>query len=68
MTDITERKRAEKKLQESEETYRTIFENTGTPAALIEEDTVISYVNGNSNTSLDIPSRKLKEIRNGQNL
>ena len=46
MTDITERKRTEKKLQESEETYRTIFENTGTPAALIEEDTVISYVNG----------------------
>jgi PAS domain S-box-containing protein len=43
--DITERKRAEKVLQESEDRYRTIFENTGTATAQIEENTVISLVN-----------------------
>ena len=32
-------------LKESEELYRTLFENTGTAAALIEENSVISLVN-----------------------
>ncbi len=40
-----ERKRAEQALQESERSYRTTFENTGTAAALVEENTVISLVN-----------------------
>jgi len=44
-TDITERKRAEESLKVNEETYRTIFENTGTANILIEEDTVISLAN-----------------------
>ena len=44
--DITERIRAQEALKESEETYRTIFENTGTAEILIEEDTTISYANG----------------------
>jgi PAS domain S-box-containing protein len=43
--DITERKRAEEMLQESENLYRTIFENTGTATIIIEEDTTISLVN-----------------------
>ena len=43
--DITERKRAEKELQESEARYRTIFENTGTATIQIEENTQISLVN-----------------------
>ncbi|MBN2515452.1 MAG: PAS domain S-box protein, partial [Deltaproteobacteria bacterium] len=37
--DITERKRVEEMLQESENLYRTIFENTGTATIIIEEDT-----------------------------
>ena len=43
--DISERKRAEEALRESEELYRTIFENTGTSMILIEEDTTISMAN-----------------------
>jgi len=43
--DITERKRVEELLQQSENLYRTIFENTGTAAIIIEEDTTVSLVN-----------------------
>jgi len=43
--DITQRKRAEEALRESENKYRTIFETTGTATVIIEEDTTISLVN-----------------------
>jgi two-component system cell cycle sensor histidine kinase/response regulator CckA len=39
------RRQVEEALQESENRYRTIFENTGTVMAIIEEDTTISLVN-----------------------
>ncbi|MFA5222367.1 MAG: PAS domain S-box protein, partial [Methanoregula sp.] len=45
-TDISKRKKTEEALRRSEETYRTVFENTGTAMVLIEEDTVISLANG----------------------
>lgn len=44
-TDITHRKEAEKSLRESEDLYRTIFENTGAATIIIEEDTIISLAN-----------------------
>lgn len=43
--DITERKRAEENLRNSEERYRVTFENTGTATVLIEEDTTIILAN-----------------------
>ncbi|MDH7593172.1 MAG: PAS domain S-box protein, partial [Methanomicrobiales archaeon] len=43
--DITPLKEAELRLRDSEREYRTIFENTGTAMAIIEEDTTISLAN-----------------------
>jgi len=43
--DITDRKKIENALVESEEKYRTVFENTGTATIIVEEDTTISLVN-----------------------
>ncbi len=43
--DITRRKQVEITLRKSEEKYRTIFENTGLPGVVMEEDTTISMVN-----------------------
>jgi diguanylate cyclase (GGDEF)-like protein/PAS domain S-box-containing protein len=44
--DITERKKIEEELRESEVRYRAIFENTGTAMMIIEDDMTISMVNG----------------------
>ena len=43
--DITDRKRAEKALSDSEILYRTIFENTGTAMLIVEGNNTISLVN-----------------------
>jgi two-component system cell cycle sensor histidine kinase/response regulator CckA len=45
INDITEQRRAEGALKESEERYRSVFENTGTATAIIEEDMTISTAN-----------------------
>jgi len=45
VTDITERKQAEDALKESENKFRTIFENNSSAMAIIEKDTTISMVN-----------------------
>lgn len=43
--DITDRKRYEEALRESELKYRTTFERTGTAMMILEEDTIISHIN-----------------------
>ncbi|VVB71640.1 Methanogenesis regulatory histidine kinase FilI [uncultured archaeon] len=45
LRDISERKRAESALKESENKYRAIFENTGTAAIIVEENMIISLAN-----------------------
>ncbi|MFA4877937.1 MAG: PAS domain S-box protein [Methanoregula sp.] len=45
ITDITELKRAQEDLKESENRYRTIFENTGTATVLLDENTIITIAN-----------------------
>jgi len=42
---ILKEQRVEKKLKESEEKYRALFENTGTATMIIEEDETISMIN-----------------------
>jgi diguanylate cyclase (GGDEF)-like protein/PAS domain S-box-containing protein len=43
--DIREMERTRRLLEQSEERYRAIFMNTGTPGVLINEDTTIAVVN-----------------------
>jgi PAS domain S-box-containing protein len=43
--DISKRKEAQEALKSSEETYRTIFETTGTATMMVEGDGIISLVN-----------------------
>jgi diguanylate cyclase (GGDEF)-like protein/PAS domain S-box-containing protein len=43
--EIAERKQLEEQLLKSEERYRTVFENTGTMMAIVEEDMTMSLVN-----------------------
>jgi len=43
--NISDRKRAEKALQESENEYKAIFENTGTATMTIEDNTIVSLAN-----------------------
>ena len=45
MTDITKRKKAEIRLKESENLYRTIFENTGAATILFNKDGLITLTN-----------------------
>jgi len=44
-TDITARREAEARIQDSEKRYRAMFENTGTGTVLSEADTTLSMVN-----------------------
>ena len=61
--DISERKKSDLLIKESEIYYRTIFENTGTATVIIEDDTTISLANSkfeelSGNTKSEIENKK----------
>ena len=62
LRDITRRKRAEERLRESENRYRTIFETTGTAMFFIEEDTTISLVNSECEKLSGLPRDQIEGI------
>lgn len=43
--EIAQRQKAEEALRQSESTYRTIFEHTGTATFIVEEDATVSMIN-----------------------
>ena len=55
--DITEHKLAAARLKESENLYRTIFENTGTATIIVEEDMTISLANTEFETLSGAPKK-----------
>jgi len=55
-----ERKKAEEALLQSEELYRTLFENTGTAMIIIEDDTTISHVNEEMETVWGYPKGEIE--------
>lgn len=62
--DITERKAAEKALQESKDLYRAIFETTGTTTIIVEEDMSISMVNMECEKLLSYSREEIVGIKN----
>jgi len=61
--DITERKRMERELRDSEVQYRTIFENTGTAMVIIDKDMVVSLVNAQFATLVGVSREQLEGQR-----
>ena len=59
--ELTEREKAKKALQESEEKYRVVFKNTGTAMCIIEKDGTLSWVNAKF---ADLAGYAIEEIEN----
>lgn len=53
LVDITDRKRADEALRESEKTYRSIFENTGAATVIVEADSVLARMSHEIRTPMN---------------
>jgi two-component system cell cycle sensor histidine kinase/response regulator CckA len=60
LQDITDRKRAEEALRESEIRYQSIIENTGTVMLIVEEDMTISYANSEFENLTGYPGKEIE--------
>ncbi|NPV58083.1 MAG: PAS domain S-box protein [Actinobacteria bacterium] len=60
ITDITDRRRAENNLRESEERYRITFESTGTAMGIIEADGTISLINHEFSRMVGLPIKEIE--------
>ena len=61
--DITELKKAQERLSQSEVRYRTIFENTGSATIIIEEDMTISLANREFEKIVGLPKEEIEGRR-----
>jgi len=59
-SEIAERNRVEEALRESENMYRTIFENTGTATLIFDEDTTISLINAEHERMFHYPKEEVE--------
>ena len=64
--DIMQQKNFEIAHKESEQFYKTIFEYTGTPAVIVEEDSTVSLMNSEIETLYGYKKRILM-VKSGQN-
>ena len=58
--DVTELKKAQRELAQSEERYRTIFENTGSATILVEENMTISLANQEFARIVGLPKEEIE--------
>ncbi len=58
--DVTELRKAQRELSQSEERYRTIFETTGSATILIEEDMTIALANREFEKIVGIPKEEIE--------
>ena len=59
--EISNRESAEEEMRRSEEKYRTIFDNTGTPTIIVGEDTTISLANAEFEKFAGYTKKELEE-------
>ena len=62
--EISRRMEAEEELRKSEERYRIIFENTGTPTIIVQEDMTISMANKEFERFSGYPTEEIEGKKN----